>query len=125
MKLLQRLPGSLSGSNPHNGTQRSCPRPDEASEFLARAVTDLGRIIVADAGALRAKPRPAVPARFDRSDRNTGRGGDYEGALIGLLTDVVGLPEEQIAGMRTAADWPERVAYAPAVVAEVLRDWLK
>jgi hypothetical protein len=64
------------------------------------------------------------PGSIDRIETRV-EAGDYEGALIGLLSDVVGLPEEEIAGMRTAADWPEPVAYAPAVVAEVLRDWLK
>ena len=87
-----------------------------------------------------------------------------------MLTDIVGMTEDEIAGMRAAPNWPERVAtaptiareariedgwdwqpdrghrcsnprrpgarprrprpcrthrYAPAVVAEVLRNWLK
>src|SRR3954468_16164784 len=44
--------------------------------------------------------------------------GDYEGGLIGLLTDVVGLPENEVAGMRAAPNWPERVAYAPTIARE-------
>jgi pimeloyl-ACP methyl ester carboxylesterase len=44
--------------------------------------------------------------------------GDYEGALIGMLTDVVGLPEHEIADLRAAANWPERVAYAPTLARE-------
>jgi pimeloyl-ACP methyl ester carboxylesterase len=44
--------------------------------------------------------------------------GDHEGALIELLTDVVGLHEHEIADMRAAANWPERVAYAPTIARE-------
>jgi pimeloyl-ACP methyl ester carboxylesterase len=35
-----------------------------------------------------------------------------------LLTEVVGLPEHEIAHMRAAANWPERVAYAPTIARE-------
>jgi pimeloyl-ACP methyl ester carboxylesterase len=35
-----------------------------------------------------------------------------------LLTEVVGLPENEIADMRAAANWPERVAYAPTIARE-------
>src|SRR4051812_15765153 len=39
--------------------------------------------------------------------------GDYEGAMIEFLADIAGLPEDEIADMRAAANWPERVAAAP------------
>jgi pimeloyl-ACP methyl ester carboxylesterase len=57
------------------------------------------------------------PGSIDRIETRV-EAGDYEGALIGLLTDVVGLPEDEIADMRAAADWPERVAYAPTIARE-------
>ena len=47
------------------------------------------------------------PGSIDRIETRV-EAGDYEGALIGLLTEVVGLPENEIADMRAAANWPER-----------------
>ncbi len=44
--------------------------------------------------------------------------GDHEGALIGMLADIVGLTEDEIAGMRAAPNWPERVATAPTIARE-------
>ena len=44
--------------------------------------------------------------------------GDHEGVLIELLTEVVGLPENELADVRAAADSPERVAYAPTIARE-------
>jgi pimeloyl-ACP methyl ester carboxylesterase len=35
-----------------------------------------------------------------------------------LLTDVVGLPENEVAGMRAAPNWSERLAYAPTIARE-------
>ena len=57
------------------------------------------------------------PGSIDRIETRV-EAGDYEGALIELLTDVVGLPENEIADMRAAANWPERVAYAPTIARE-------
>jgi pimeloyl-ACP methyl ester carboxylesterase len=57
------------------------------------------------------------PGSIDRIETLV-EAGDYEGALIALLTEVVGLPENEIADMRAAANWPERVAYAPTIARE-------
>jgi pimeloyl-ACP methyl ester carboxylesterase len=38
--------------------------------------------------------------------------------MIEVLTEVVGLPENELADVRAAADWPERVAYAPTFARE-------
>jgi pimeloyl-ACP methyl ester carboxylesterase len=57
------------------------------------------------------------PGSIDRIETRV-EAGDYEGALIGLLTEVVGLPENEIADMRRAANWAERVAYAPTIARE-------
>src|SRR5689334_10061124 len=54
------------------------------------------------------------PGSIDRIETLV-EAGDHEGALIALLTEVVALPEHEIAHMRAAANWPERVAYAPAI----------
>jgi pimeloyl-ACP methyl ester carboxylesterase len=40
------------------------------------------------------------------------------GALIDMLADIVGMTEDEIAGMRTAPNWPERVAMAPTLARE-------
>jgi pimeloyl-ACP methyl ester carboxylesterase len=57
------------------------------------------------------------PSSIERIETRV-EAGDYEGALIALLTEVVGLPENEIADMRAAANWPERVAYAPTIARE-------
>lgn len=57
------------------------------------------------------------PGSMDRLETRI-EAGDYEGALIEFLADVVGLPEDEIADMRAAANWPERVAVAPTIVRE-------
>jgi pimeloyl-ACP methyl ester carboxylesterase len=57
------------------------------------------------------------PGSIDRIETLV-EAGDHEGALIALLTEVVGLPEHEIAHMRAAANWPERVAYAPTIARE-------
>jgi pimeloyl-ACP methyl ester carboxylesterase len=44
--------------------------------------------------------------------------GDYDGALIEFLTDVAGLPEDELADMRSAANWSERFAYVPTIARE-------
>jgi pimeloyl-ACP methyl ester carboxylesterase len=57
------------------------------------------------------------PGSIDRIETRL-EAGDHEGVLIELLTEVVGLPENEIADMRAAANWPERVAYAPTIARE-------
>jgi pimeloyl-ACP methyl ester carboxylesterase len=57
------------------------------------------------------------PGSIDRIETRV-EAGDHEGALIELLTEVVGLPKNEIAHMRAAANWPERVAYAPTIARE-------
>jgi hypothetical protein len=57
------------------------------------------------------------PGSIDRMESRL-EAGDHEGVLIELLTEVVGLPENEIGALRAAADWPERVAYAPTSARE-------
>lgn len=61
------------------------------------------------------------PGSIDRLEARI-EAGDYEGALIEFLADVVGLYEDEIADMRAAANWPERVAIAPTIVREARID---
>jgi pimeloyl-ACP methyl ester carboxylesterase len=57
------------------------------------------------------------PGSIDRIETRV-EAGDHEGAMIEVLTEVVGLPENELADVRAAADWPERVAYAPTFARE-------
>ena len=57
------------------------------------------------------------PGSIDRIETRVDAG-DYEGALIEVLADVVGLTEDEVADARAAANWPERVATAPTIARE-------
>ena len=57
------------------------------------------------------------PGSIDRIEARVAAG-DHEGALIEVLTDIAGMTEDEIAYLRAAPNWPERVATAPTIARE-------
>jgi pimeloyl-ACP methyl ester carboxylesterase len=57
------------------------------------------------------------PGSIDRIEARLAAG-DNEGAVIEMLTDIVGMTEDEIEERRAAPNWPERVATAPTLARE-------
>jgi pimeloyl-ACP methyl ester carboxylesterase len=58
-----------------------------------------------------------APGSIDRIEARLAAG-DNEGAVVEMLADIVGMTEDEIAGLRAAPNWPERVATAPTIARE-------
>jgi pimeloyl-ACP methyl ester carboxylesterase len=61
----------------------------------------------------------AYPAGAIQAAKDSLAAGDREGAIVRLLTEVLGATEAEIEGMRTSPIWPSRLATAPTLPREL------